>query len=60
VGLLIGLELTVDAAPYVEKALKRGLILNSPKPTVIRLVPPLVITKKQIDRAVKIIKEILE
>jgi acetylornithine/N-succinyldiaminopimelate aminotransferase len=59
-GLLIGLELGVEAAPYVEKALKRGLIINSPKPTVIRLVPPLVITKKQIDKAVRIIKEILD
>jgi predicted acetylornithine/succinylornithine family transaminase len=58
-GLLIGLELTEEAGPYVEKALKKGLILNSPKPKVIRLVPPLVISKKQIDRAVEIIKEIL-
>ncbi len=58
-GLLIGLELTEEAAPYVEKALKKGLILNSPKPKVIRLVPPLTITKNEIDCAVRIIAEIL-
>jgi acetylornithine/N-succinyldiaminopimelate aminotransferase len=59
-GLLIGIELNEKAAPYVDKALKKGLIINSPKPNVIRLVPPLVITKTQIDKAVEIIREILD
>lgn len=59
-GLLVGIELTEEAAPYVESALKKGLILNSPKPNVIRLVPPLIISKAQIDKAVQIISEILK
>ena len=58
-GLLIGLELYEEAGPYVVKALAQGLILNSPKATVIRIVPPLVITKRQIDKAVEILKNIL-
>jgi acetylornithine/N-succinyldiaminopimelate aminotransferase len=59
-GLMIGIEIKGEAGPLVEKALSAGLIINNPKPNVIRLVPPLIITKAQIDKGVKIIKEILD
>lgn len=58
-GFLIGVELTEPAAPYVAKALKAGLIINSPKPKVLRLVPPLVLSKQQIDKSVKVLDKIL-
>lgn len=59
-GLMIGMEINGEAGPVVEKALKAGLIINNPKPNVIRIVPPLIISKKQIDKGVKILKEILK
>lgn len=43
-GLLIGLELTVDAPSVVTAALASGYILNATGPSTIRLVPPLVLT----------------
>jgi len=58
-GLLIGLELTVPADGVVKEAMKKGLLLNSPKPNLIRIVPPLVISKEEIKRAVNIIAGIL-
>jgi len=45
-GLLIGVRLTDPIAPRIVAAgLNHGLILNAPRPDVIRLVPPLVITE---------------
>lgn len=43
-GLLIGLELTVDAPSVVTAGMASGFILNATGPSTIRLVPPLVLT----------------
>ncbi len=43
-GLMIGLELTVDAPSVVTAAMASGFILNATGPSTIRLVPPLVLT----------------
>jgi len=58
-GLLVGVEVKGDASKVVEKAFKRNLIINCAKPNIIRMVPPLIVTKKEIDKAVGILKEIL-
>ena len=47
-----GLELNVDAAPVVETAIRRGLLVNRTGGTVVRLLPPFIITETEIDRAV--------
>jgi predicted acetylornithine/succinylornithine family transaminase len=50
-GLMWGLELTRDAAPVVPAALERGVIVNRTAETVVRLLPPLVITENEADEA---------
>jgi predicted acetylornithine/succinylornithine family transaminase len=50
-GLMWGLELTRDAAPVVPAALERGVIVNRTAETVVRLLPPLVITEAEADEA---------
>ena len=50
-GLMWGLELTRDAAPVVPAALERGVIVNRTAETVVRLLPPLVITETEADEA---------
>ena len=50
-GLMWGLELSRDAAPVVPAALERGLIVNRTAETVVRLLPPLIITEPEIDEA---------
>ncbi|MEW6089274.1 MAG: aspartate aminotransferase family protein [bacterium] len=57
-GLLIGVELTADGQDVVQKCLERGLIINCLKNNVLRFVPPLIITKEEIDAAVKILDEV--
>src|SRR5262249_36708039 len=46
-GLMWGLDLTRDAAPVVPAGLERGVIVNRTADTVVRLLPPLVITEAE-------------
>jgi acetylornithine aminotransferase/acetylornithine/N-succinyldiaminopimelate aminotransferase len=48
-GLIWGLDLISDATPVVPAALSRGLVVNRTAGTVVRLLPPLVITIDEID-----------
>jgi acetylornithine/N-succinyldiaminopimelate aminotransferase len=50
-GLMWGLELTRDAAAVVPAGLKQGVIVNRTAETVVRMLPPLVITETEVDEA---------
>jgi predicted acetylornithine/succinylornithine family transaminase len=50
-GLIWGIELTRDAAPVVPAGLDRRVIVNRTAETVVRLLPPLVITEAEADEA---------
>ena len=50
-GLMWGLELTSDAAAVYEAAIRQGVLVNRTAETVIRLLPPLIITEAELDRA---------
>ncbi len=50
-GLMWGLELTKDAGAVVPAGLERGVVVNRTAETVVRLLPPLVITETEVDEA---------
>jgi predicted acetylornithine/succinylornithine family transaminase len=50
-GLIWGLDLDRPALPVVEAALQLGLLVNRTSDTVVRLLPPFVITEAEIDQA---------
>ena len=52
-GLWIGLELTVPARSYCERLKDDGILCKETRGTVIRLTPPLVITRDEIDWVVE-------
>ena len=58
-GLLWGLELAEPAVPIVAAARERGLLVLTAGPQVIRLIPPLVITREELERGVGILEAIL-
>ena len=58
VGLMRALELTVDAAPVIEGALKRGLLVNRTAEKVVRMLPPLTVTKAELNEAVSILEAV--
>ncbi len=56
-GVMWGLDLDRSAAPVVEAALQRKLLINRTSETVVRLLPPYVITEREIDEALPILEE---
>jgi acetylornithine/LysW-gamma-L-lysine aminotransferase len=58
-GLMLGIELKEKAGPYVQRLMERGVIVLLAGATVIRLLPPLVITRDEIDRVLAALKEVL-
>lgn len=59
VGLLVGLELDIPAADVVKAGYARGLLLVGAGPNVLRLAPPLVITRTEVDAVVERLAAIL-
>ena len=59
-GLLIGIELTRRVQPYLEALCEQGILALPAGPTVLRLLPPLVITEEQLDRVLTILEQILK
>jgi acetylornithine/N-succinyldiaminopimelate aminotransferase len=58
-GLMIAVDLGRDVARrVVARALERGLLVNDVNPSVLRLIPPLVISDAQIDEAVGILGDV--
>ena len=58
-GLMVGVELTKPGAEYVDKLREAGFLINCTADKVLRFVPPLIITKEEIDEFVKALDEIL-
>ena len=54
-GLIAGLDMKSDSTPIVKAALDRGLLINRTSGTVIRLLPPYIITEHDVDEALSII-----
>ena len=59
VGLMIGVQLTSPGSQIVDKCLEKGLRINCTQGTVLRFMPPMIVTKSQIDEAVDILDNVL-
>jgi acetylornithine aminotransferase len=57
-GLIIGMELEIEGGALVNAAMERGLLINCTVGKVLRFVPPLIVTKAEIDEAIGILDEI--
>lgn len=55
IGLMIGMALAVPGAEIVKKGHERGLLLNVTHDTVLRFVPPLIVTKREINQMIEIL-----
>ncbi len=60
IGLMIGIELKVKVQPYLLKLMEKGILAMPAGKTVLRLLPPAVITDKELDRVILILNEMLE
>ncbi|HLG62836.1 MAG TPA: acetylornithine/succinylornithine family transaminase [Ktedonosporobacter sp.] len=59
-GLMIGIELTRRVQPYLEMLCERGILALPAGPNVLRLLPPLVIEREQLDRVLDVVAELLQ
>lgn len=58
-GLMVGVELKKKVAPYLQGLADRGVIALPAGLSVVRLLPPLVITQGQIERVLEVLAEVL-
>ncbi len=56
-GLMLGVQFDRKCADVVEHGRKNGVLLNCTSETVLRIAPPLVITKEQIDQVVSVLEQ---
>jgi acetylornithine/N-succinyldiaminopimelate aminotransferase len=59
-GLMIGVELSTEGKSIVEECLKNGLIINCTQGNILRIMPALNVTRKQINKAMFILEKALK
>ncbi|TWJ19479.1 acetylornithine transaminase [Geobacter argillaceus] len=60
IGLMIGMGLTIPGSEIVKKGHERGVLLNVTHDSVLRFVPPLTVTRQEVDEMIGILTGILE
>jgi len=58
-GLMIGIELKEKSTPYISKLIEKGVLAMPAGATVLRLLPPLTISKEELDFVVEKLVEVL-
>lgn len=58
-GLMVGIELNTDASSFYDKAHEYGILILTAGPNVIRLLPPLIITKTHVDEFIQAFERLL-
>lgn len=59
-GLLVGMELTMAGAPLVTECLEKGLLINCTAGNILRFMPALIITEKEIDHLIDVLEQIFD
>jgi acetylornithine/N-succinyldiaminopimelate aminotransferase len=60
-GLLLAIAFNDNFAPeMLQSCLEKGLLVNAVKPNMLRFMPPLIVTEKEIDAALTILNEVLK
>lgn len=59
-GMMIGIELSIPAAPAVGKCMERGVLINATQNTVVRLLPALNISKSDLSQGLEVIAAVLQ
>jgi 4-aminobutyrate aminotransferase-like enzyme len=58
-GLLLGVDLTIEASSVSTACRERGLLLNAVRRGTLRLAPPLTVSASEVDAALLILQEVL-
>jgi acetylornithine/N-succinyldiaminopimelate aminotransferase len=55
-GLMLGVELSVEGAPFVTEAMNRGLLINCTHDYTLRFLPPFIVTRAQVREFLRILE----
>ena len=55
-GLMLGVELSVEGAPFVTEAMNRGLLMNCTHDFTLRFLPPFIVTRAQVREFLRILE----
>ena len=58
-GLLLGMKLKIDGAPIVKQCMQNGFLINCIQDRILRFIPPLIISKEEIDQLIECLDGIL-
>jgi acetylornithine aminotransferase len=58
-GLLLGMKLKIDGGPVVAKCMEKGILINCIQDNILRFIPPLIISKEEIDELIECLDTIL-
>ena len=58
-GLIIGVELSIEATPFVAEAMRQGLLVNCTHDYTLRLLPPFIVTKAQVREFLRVFELVL-
>jgi len=59
-GLMIGVDLNIPGTQIVLDAMEQGLLINCTHDTVLRFLPPYIVSEAEIDRGVRILKKVFK
>ena len=59
-GLILGMELKIDGAPFVREMLKNKILINCTMGNVLRFLPPLIVTQEEIDRVAQTLEDVFQ
>jgi acetylornithine/N-succinyldiaminopimelate aminotransferase len=57
-GLMIGVELSIDGAPFVQQAMLKGLLINCTHDFTLRLLPPFLVTRAQVRQFLRLLEQL--
>jgi len=58
-GLMLGMELNIEGKNIVQESISKGLLINCTHDKVLRIMPPMGVSKEEIDKAIRILDVIL-
>ena len=58
-GLMVGVQLKIPGKEIVNRAMEEGLLMNCTHDTVLRFLPPYIITENEVDEAIAILERVL-
>jgi acetylornithine/succinyldiaminopimelate/putrescine aminotransferase len=59
-GLMVGVDLTIPGKDLVDRAMENGFLMNCTHDTVLRFLPPYIVTEAHVDEALDILRRVFQ